>query len=306
MRRCSTCRAQATTRCARIVAPPSSSARRACRSRISCGPDVRASCAASGRHRAPARGARLDRPGRRAGRARARGRAAARRTRTPRRSRAAAHGRARPRARGTHRGRATGSGRAPAGCATHRASGRPRSRRPLGAATRAAAAAAALMLNRARALAEGLADELGAEIAGEARRWVRDRPRARASRRGCAGCARAARAPRRRSSASSSARRRDAVGVTVEGVAVELVAAGRRFGTELAARHRLARVRRRRSARCRMRRTRKPSTRARSAVVPARARESAVPRRTAAARRARRHPRRPPLPTTWSDGRRPC
>ena len=51
-----------------------------------------------------------------------------------------------------------------------------------------------------------------------------------------------------------------------------------------------------RSSRCRTRPTRTRSTGARHPLVPARAARGAVPRRAAGPARARRHPRRPPLP----------
>jgi DNA polymerase (family X) len=93
----------------------------------------------------------------------------------------------------------------------------------------------AILLNRARALADAIAAELGAEVAGEVRRWCE-------TARGLALVAAAADAgPVLDRFAGLPAivalverTKRSAVGVTVEGIPVELtVAAPARFGTEL-------------------------------------------------------------------------
>jgi DNA polymerase (family 10) len=160
-----------------------------------------------------------------------------------------------------------------------------------------AAAARALLLPSAWELAEPIAVALGGEVAGDPRRY-RD-----ACERLAVVCAAADPAPLLDRFAGlpqivavvEDAERR-ALGVTVEGVPVELlVAEPERFGTALV-RATGSPSTWRRSSRCPTRRTRTRCT-ARSASRGARrAARGAVPRRSARARRGRRHPRRPALP----------
>ena len=93
----------------------------------------------------------------------------------------------------------------------------------------------ALVLNRARALAGGLAEALGGEMAGDPRRWRDTNERLAvvvATDLPAETLDRFARLPEIVAVVERTERR--AVGVTVEGVAVELVAAApERFGTEL-------------------------------------------------------------------------
>ena len=117
-----------------------------------------------------------------------------------------------------------------------------------------------LLLNRARELVAGIAAALGGEAAGDVRRWrdscellavVCAAPDPSAD----AGALRRAAADRRGDRAGASGAR---VGVTVEGVPVELVVAEPRAVRDRArARDRLAGVRRARSSRCRTRPTRR-------------------------------------------------
>ena len=105
--------------------------------------------------------------------------------------------------------------------------------------------------------------------------------------------------------ASSSASEHSAVGVTVEGVPVELVVAEpERFGTELVRATGSPDVRRVARSRC-PRRADEAGVyaRARRAVVPARAARASASRRAAAARRAREIRGDLHCHTTWSDGK---
>ena len=152
-----------------------------------------------------------------------------------------------------------------------------------------------MLLNRARALLEGIAEALGGEVAGDPRRW-RDENEVFAV--VCFGAhpepllEHFERIPQIVSILERSERR--AIGVTVEGVPVELVVAEPgRFGTELLratgsreyveALEPLPEALRRRGG----------LSRARHPLLPARAPRAAVSRRAAPARRARGDPRRP-------------
>src|SRR5215217_1774628 len=161
-----------------------------------------------------------------------------------------------------------------------------------------------LLLNRALQLVDGIADVLGGEAAGDVRRW-RD---------SCEYLAVVVAATDPRPALERFAglpqivalveqQERRALGVTVEGVPVELVVAEpAAFGTVLVRATGSAEYVDALAAAGRPRRGQRLRG-ARRSVVPARAARASVSRRAAGARRAHGHPRGPPLPHHWSDGR---